>query len=295
VKKVVTVADLSDEEIDLVLRRAAELASGATITARPFILGTLFLTPSMRTRVGFSVAAQRLGGTSVAVDELRVDPAMSQAESLTDSLRVLAGMVDVVVARTDEDLRGVLPPDLPAALINGGGPQGHPSQALIDLAAIERFSGSPEKLHIGLCGDLRMRAATSLLQLLERRRVAQVSLMYPDDREPILPAGLAQRALRVEPEAVIDLDVLIMIGLPQGTGPHMLDAAHRASYALDSDRLARLPASAVVLSPLPVIDEITAEARRDPRIRIFEQSDHAVFVRMALLELMLDEGPDDSA
>jgi aspartate carbamoyltransferase catalytic subunit len=54
--------------------------------------------------------------------------------------------------------------------------------------------------------------------------------------------------------------------------------------------LAALPPDAVVLSPMPVIDEIATTARSDPRVRMFQQSDDALFVRMALIEALLGPG-----
>jgi aspartate carbamoyltransferase catalytic subunit len=286
VNHLLRVSDLTDDEVDRVLARASELADGARPAPRGLVLGSLFLTPSMRTRVGFQVAAHRLGGSAVSVDELRVDAAMSAAESFDDALRVLAGMVDVVVTRTPFTMSPKLLSLVGCPVINGGDDVEHPTQGLIDLAAIERFRGDVRALHIGLCGDLRMRAAASLLQLLARRPPASVTLIYPDGREPRLPEGLAG-ATRSELAAGKDLDVLVMIGLAPGSGPYRLDEAQRRPYMLDPAGMSALPAGAVVLSPMPVIDEIADAAKADPRVRMYEQSDHAVHVRTAILEFVL--------
>lgn len=274
---------LSDSHVLAVLDRARALAEGATPCNDPFVLGTAFLTPSMRTRVGFSVAALRLGGSVVGVDGLRIDAAMSASESQDDALRVLSGMVDVLVTRTPTR---VSTDNLRCPVVNGGDGVEHPTQALIDLASMRLFAGDISSLRVGLCGDLRMRSAVSLLRLFTRMPPRELSLMAPEGRLGDLPEGLADSRV-ASPWEVADLDVLLMVGLPPGSGETFLGDTERQPWILTADRIAGLPARAVVLSPMPVIDEIDAMARQDHRVRMFDQSDHAVYVRMAILELML--------
>jgi aspartate carbamoyltransferase catalytic subunit len=276
------------EDVDRLLGRASEFAAGAKPRRRRHVLGSLFLTPSMRTRVGFQVAAHRLGGVAVSVDELRVDSTMSSAESFDDALRVLTGMTDVVVTRTPFTIAPRLLAHATCPVISGGDDVEHPTQGLIDLAAIERFRGDVRHLRIGLCGDLRMRAATSLLQILSKRLPASVILIFPDGREPQLPTALHPLANRADLAACSELDVLVMVGLPPSSGPARLDDEGRRPYVLDTGLIATMPANAVVLSPMPVIDEISADAKNDSRVRIFQQSDHATYVRMAILEAILE-------
>ena len=283
-RHLITAGDLADDDVGRLLLRTREIAARSDWnppTVQPLV-GTVFTTPSMRTRVGFEVAARRLGGSSVAITELRVDGAMSASESLGDALRVVAGMVDAVVVRCDDDLRALDLTDLPAPLINGGDASQHPTQALIDLAAIEWFAGSVADVHVALVGDLRMRAATSLISLLQRRGVGRLSAIHPPGRGPV-DAELERR----EPGAFAGIDAVIMIGLPPGRGESVLDDAGRATYALDERGLEALPEHAVVLSPMPVIDELSPAARQDPRLRMFEQSDLGVAVRTAVLEHVL--------
>ncbi|TFV66831.1 aspartate carbamoyltransferase, partial [Blastococcus sp. CT_GayMR20] len=151
------IADLADDDLEEVL---GEAASGGGIPRRePFVVGLLFLSSSLRTRTGFAVATARLGGTAVTVDDSRFSGGMSSAESLEDTLRTLAGMVDVVVVRPDRSLnRPLVRAACPAPVVNGGDPGGeHPTQALIDVAAMQRFAGPLEGLHVGISGDLGIR------------------------------------------------------------------------------------------------------------------------------------------
>ncbi|HJX99352.1 MAG TPA: hypothetical protein VJ351_00930 [Streptosporangiaceae bacterium] len=283
---IVGVDDLGTEEIRHILSRATGLRAGAdSQLTRPPLVGLLFLETSLRTRVGFAAAAARLGGQYVDVDERRGN-AVAMPESWADTLRVVSGNVDLVVARPGRALdASQLYPLLVSSFLNGGdaGRCGeHPSQALIDLYAIEQARGPVSELTVAICGDLRMRAVRSLLRLFAR--FAPRALVAISD--PRLGDGTDQAGCYAEHRApwdVDDVDVLYVAGIPHGA----LDEPGRARLRVDRKALAALRPDAVVLSPMPVIDEIATTARSDPRIRMFQQSDDALFVRMALIEALL--------
>jgi aspartate carbamoyltransferase catalytic subunit len=280
---IVGVDDLGTEEIRHILSRATDLRAGAAARLpRPPLVGLLFLETSLRTRVGFAAAAARLGGHSIDIAERRGN-AVSVPEGWADTLRVVSGNVDLVVARPGRPLdASQVRPLLVSSFLNGGdaGPCGqHPSQALIDLYAIEQARGPVSQLTVAICGDLRMRAVRSLVRLFARfppRRLVAIS-------DPRLCDGGDMKAEHRTPWDVDDVDVLYVAGIPHGA----LDEPGRARLRVDRKALAALPPDAVVLSPMPVIDEIATTARRDPRIGMFRQSDDALFVRMALIEALL--------
>jgi aspartate carbamoyltransferase catalytic subunit len=286
---IVGVGDLGTEEIRHILSRATALRAGAASQlTRPPLVGLLFLETSLRTRVGFAAAAARLGGQSIDIAERRGN-AVAMPEGWADTLRVVSGNVDLVVARPGRPLdASQLCPLLVSSFLNGGdaGRSGeHPSQALIDLYAIEQARGPVSELTVAICGDLRMRAVRSLVRLFARfppRRLVAISdprLADSSDGSDNSDGHAEHRA----PWDVGDVDVLYVAGIPHGA----LDEPGRARLRVDRQALAALPPDAVVLSPMPVIDEIAATARSDPRIRMFQQSDDALFVRMALIEALL--------
>jgi aspartate carbamoyltransferase catalytic subunit len=289
---IVGVDDLGTEEIRHILSRATALRAGAASQlTRPPLVGLLFLETSLRTRVGFAAAAARLGGQSIDIAERRGN-AVAVPEGWADTLRVVSGNVDLVVARPGRPLDPEqLYPLLVSSFLNGGdaGGQGeHPSQALIDLYAIEQARGPVSELTVAICGDLRMRAVRSLVRLLARfppRHLVTISDPHLADSAGSAgsaggPEGIAERRA---PWDVGDVDVLYVAGIPHGA----LDEPGRARLRVDRKALAALPPDAVVLSPMPVIDEIATAARSDPRIGMFQQSDDALFVRMGLIEALL--------
>lgn len=283
--------DLTDEEVRWVLARSEAHLARPLPAGPPFRAGLVFLSSSLRTRVGFAVAVARLGGVPVEVGGPRADEAMTRAESFSDTVRAVTGMVDVAVVRTPERLcRDEVARAAVAPLVNGGDGAEHPTQALVDLATIERERGPIGSLSVGLCGDMGSRSARSFVQLLDRFPPRQLVVMAPEGRaDPGVRLGrrLEGRSVRRAPSEVDDLDVLSMVGLAEGRGDTRLDDRARAPFVLTGDRVRDLPADAVVLSPMPVIDEVAPEARADPRVRMFAQSDAAVAVRMAVLELVL--------
>jgi len=308
---VVGVDDLGTEEIRHILSRATGLRAGAAVRlSRPPLVGLLFLETSLRTRVGFAAAAARLGGQSIDIAERRGN-AVAMPEGWADTLRVVSGNVDLVVARPGRPLDvSQLRPLLVSSFLNGGdaGRRGeHPSQALIDLYAIEQARGPVAQLTVAICGDLRMRAVRSLVRLFARfppRRLVAISdpRLHDGtdsdgtdsngtdsngaDSDAADSNGTRSARLAAEHRApwdVDDVDVLYVAGIPHGA----LDEPGRARLRVDRKALAALPCDAVVLSPMPVIDEIATTARSDLRIRMFQQSDDALFVRMALIEALL--------
>ncbi|MGH3253899.1 MAG: hypothetical protein ACRDOU_00600 [Streptosporangiaceae bacterium] len=280
---VVGVDDLGTEEIRHILSRATDLRAGAGgRLLRPPLVGLLFLETSLRTRVGFAAAAARLGGQSIDIAERRGN-AFSMPEGWDDTLRVVSGNVDLIIARPGRQLdASQLRRLLVSGFLNGGDTGGsgeHPSQALIDLYAIEQARGPVSRLTVAICGDLRMRAVRSLVRLFARfppRRLVQISDSRLRDGTEVV---LEDRT----PWDLGDVDVLYVAGIPHGA----LDEPGRARLRVDRRALQALPDDAVVLSPMPVIDEIATTARSDPRIRMFQQSDDALFVRMALVEALL--------
>jgi aspartate carbamoyltransferase catalytic subunit len=290
-----SIDDLDVSDIERILELSGRFASGVTPTLRCFSIALLFLTPSLRTRTSFAVAASRLGGAPIAIDTLRLEAGMSTAESLGDSLRVLTGLVDVVALRTPEalDHDGVRALAHSPVVNGGDGRVDHPTQTLIDLFAMNRHCGAIGNLRIGICGDLQTRSVRSLLRLFRRMPPAALRLISPIGRDGHgIDLGCISYA--VEKTHIVhfeDLDVLYMAGLPEGSGDTKLTADQRSAYGLTEEKLKRLPADVTILSPLPLIDEVTDAVRSDRRFKAYQQSDDGVWVRMAVLSRLLSFEP----
>jgi aspartate carbamoyltransferase catalytic subunit len=285
-RHLLSVDDLSDSEIEDILDQARALtASSLSIHERRRVLALLFLEESLRTRVGFGAAAARLGWTPLTIDVLRAG-ATSMAESWSDTVRTLSGLVDAIVTRPAIPIdREAIMWESSVPVINGGdrGPRAeHPSQALVDVYAIEREWGPVDECTVALCGDLRMRSARSLLKLLARRPPQGIVAITSDELVPDAALHIERR----EPWELDGVDVLYVVGIPHQALP--LEA--RARLQVDASALRTLSPKAVVLSPMPVIDELSPEARLDSRVRVFEQNKASTAVRMAILKHVVGDG-----
>jgi aspartate carbamoyltransferase catalytic subunit len=286
----ISIDDLGDDDIQHILSRSHEmsLSPKGRVDASPKLVGLLFLEPSLRTRVGFAAAAARLGWQSIDVAELR-QSRTSMVEGFEDTLRTVAGYVDIVVARPARPLaRTLRKRDFASPFVNGGdtGPTAeHPTQALLDIYSIEQWFGTISDIRLGICGDPRMRSVRSLMLLLTRRRPAWISIFAHTSHlaEITIPPPLAAVVDYRSLPDVDDINVLYVAGIPHASLP----LRDRDRLLVTQSVMSRLPRDAIVLSPLPIIDEIDEEARRDRRVRMFWQSDQGLFVRMAVLEQLV--------
>ncbi len=291
-RHVVRVADLTGAEVEDIMARARQARTEVHPICRPLVVGLIFLAPSTRTRFGFAAAVARLGGHALMVPEVRPTGVGLPPESVADTVRVISGMSDIVVCRPAGDVEmSSLVAAAVCPLVNGGDAREHPTQALIDRFAIETLAGPPSELHIGISGDLRTRAARSMLQSLRVVPPRQLSLFAPPGREAAiadLPAELVDRTVhRTDPD-FSELDVLLLPGLAPGQADIPLAADAHLRWGFSPVSAPSLPSGAIVLSPGPVIDEIDPSCADDPRVRVFEQSDLGGPARIGFLQWLLD-------
>lgn len=289
-------ADLNRADIEWILGDSID--SAFRPWPNPFVAGLMFLEDSTRTRVGFDVAVSRLGGRSVAITSLKQTDAMSARESWTDTLLSIGPYFDLLCIRHGEatGLRQAAELLPHVAVVNcGNGADEHPTQALIDLRAItEHFGRLPDRMTIGVVGDLRhMRAAHSLLLALARFDSVCVVAASPPELQ--FPAAYVQTFVdagntyvqTAALEDALQVDVLYMAGFAPKTPMGVWDEEARSAFRLTERRARRLPRHASVLCPLPRVDEIEDGVDLLPQARYFHQSALGVDVRTAVLRHVL--------
>jgi len=271
-------------------RRAAPL--------RGRILATLFYEPSTRTRLSFESAMLRLGGGVISTENAREFSSAIKGETVEDTIRIVAGYGDAVVIRHYEQGAAHRAAAVsPVPVLNAGdGPGEHPTQALLDLYTIRHELGRIDGLRIALVGDLRFgRTARSLARLFRLTSGTELVFVSPpavamgdDIRAELSAAGIP---FRDEPDlaAVLpEVDIVYQTRIQKERFPTSEEyAAVRGVYVIDRAALDRLNPAAVVLHPLPRVDEIAPDVDADPRAAYFRQAENGVFVRMALLDWVL--------
>ena len=288
-----SIDSLSDEQIATILERARywckENRQGDwhhNLAGK--LVFNVFYENSTRTLMSFATASHRLGMSVVTMPVEQ--SSMKKGETLEDTARTLNAMhPDLVVVRHSENgAPATVAEIMDAPVVNAGdGTNEHPTQALLDAAAICNRLGKTRGLKIAICGDIKhSRVARSNAKLLPRLG-AEVRLAGPPD---LMPEGIPQ--LSVD-EAIDGADIVMMLRVQRerlekdfGDAP----GEFLKRYGLTADRLARAAAGALVMHPGPINRgvEIEGEIADNPqRSLITLQVEMGVAVRMACLEMLV--------
>ncbi len=271
-------------------RRTAPLAG--------YTLATIFYEPSTRTRLSFETAMHRLGGNVISTENAREFSSAIKGESVEDTVRIVEGYADAIVIRHYEQgsaHRAAAVSSVP--ILNAGdGPGEHPSQALLDLYTIGHELGRIDGLRVALVGDLRFgRTARSLARLFRLTTGTELVFVSP----PVVPMGDDVRAEldaagvhyrdEIDLATVLpDVDVVYQTRIQRERFATRDEyEASRGVYVIDRAALDRLNPNAIVLHPLPRVEEISPEVDADPRAAYFRQAHNGVFIRMALLATVI--------
>jgi aspartate carbamoyltransferase catalytic subunit len=252
------------------------------------LMGTLFIEPSTRTRLSFESAMKRLGGDVIKIDNPK-SSSTEKGESFQDTLRTIGQYVDVLVVRTDRKISDHPRNYVNCPVINAGDGAGeHPTQALTDLYTMWRKF--PDlKGQVAITGDLKNgRAAHSVIRMLNQYTEFDVHVYSytPFDLSYIDGILYPQKLHLIENEGVLnsilkDLDVLYMTRFQKERESDSISAYNK--FILTKDRLETMKRDAMLLHPLPRLDEIPREIDDDPRAAYFEQVQNGMYARMALL------------
>ncbi|MDR3101843.1 MAG: aspartate carbamoyltransferase [Methanocalculaceae archaeon] len=293
-KNILSVRDMSHEEIDVLLSVAAKFDqsefTGHELDGK--ILAVLFFEPSTRTRMSFSSAMMRLGGQILNFGSVAASSVV-KGETLSDTIRVTSGYADAIVLRHPKEGAARLASEIAAVpVINGGDGAGqHPSQTLQDLFTI-RKSMQLENIDVGVQGDLRYgRTVHSLANALTKYDNIRLHTIAPEGlelpnylRQDLTDAGMEVIAHESIEEIISALDVLYVTRLQRERFPDPAAfASFAATYRITSALLARAKPSMIILHPLPRVDEIDPAVDALPCAKYFQQAHYGVSVRMAML------------
>ena len=170
-KDFIAIADYSPEEIQAMLDLAIDLkkelkAGGNRPILKGKVLGMIFQKPSLRTRVSFDMAMRQLGGDALYLSPNEIG--LGQRESVADVARVLAGYLDVLMARVfahEHVLELAKWADVP--VINGLSDYNHPCQGMADALTIQEKFGKGKGLTVTYIGDGN-NVAVSLMHVCAR-------------------------------------------------------------------------------------------------------------------------------
>jgi aspartate carbamoyltransferase catalytic subunit len=259
------------------------------------LLATLFFEPSTRTRLSFEAAMLRLGGQVISAEMASDTTSATKGETIEDTTRIVQSYADAIVMRhpaagAADRAAGVA--EVP--IINAGdGAREHPTQALLDLYTIRTELGRVDNLTVALVGDLRYgRAARSLALLLARMDSVRLLLATPpgiamsdDVVNRLKQARVAVEQTTSLDEVVGEAQVIYMTRVQKERFPD--EATYQAvagRYQLTAAHLQRMRPDAIVMHPLPRVDELSTGVDADPRAAYFRQVKNGLYLRMALLD-----------
>jgi aspartate carbamoyltransferase catalytic subunit len=295
-RNLIDVDDVSPSELIELLDRATVF--NQTAPRRDLLAGVpvlnLFFESSTRTATSFTLAEQRVGA-----DVISFAPGASslgKGETIADTAIALAaiGVRVIVVRHPESGFPRRLAESFDGHVINAGdGTHAHPTQALLDLMTLRDHAGHLDGLRVAIVGDiLHSRVARSNIVGMRMLGV-EVTLVGP---RTLLPDSFETEGVRIERDldAVLPhVDAIMMLRIQRerivsGLLPSLDDYTRR--FQLNRPRLERLSRDAVIMHPGPYNRgvELTDEVLEDPRSRYVVQVHNGVFVRMAVLEFLIN-------
>ncbi|HUO14985.1 MAG TPA: aspartate carbamoyltransferase [Verrucomicrobiae bacterium] len=272
------------------------VARGGTLEYQNRIMAALFYRPSTRTRFSFEAAMQRLGGKVLSAEHAGAFSSEVEAEQVEDSIRIIGSYADVIVVRHPEEGGAKRAAQVsPVPVINAGDGEGgqHPTQALLDLYTIYR-ERPLVGLSVAIIGELdRGRTARSLAYLLAKFERVKIFFVSPPELQmkPDILDYLNEHGVRYElasdiEQVIGEVDVVYQTRIR----PERVRNRHELErYAINSRALEKMKTDALVLHPLPRTVELDKTVDSDPRALYFKQAANGLYVRMALLTLLLEK------
>lgn len=291
--------DISDGELEQLLKRSVELKAGADANKCPLIgksIGMIFEKPSTRTRISFEVGIYQLGGQPIYMNSEQLQ--IGRGEPVSDTAMVMSRYLSGVVMRTYlhstiEEFANYA--SIP--VINGLSDLHHPCQALADLLTIYEKKGRLTGIKLVYIGDGN-NVANSLIEASVKTGM-NLTIACPEGFEP--DDFIIERARKKSPkqililrdplEAAVMADVIytdVWVSMGQENDKDLRKIKFK-DYQVNTKLLSYAKDDAIVLHCLPAHrgEEITDEVINSKNSAIFDQSENRLHCQKALLEFLI--------
>ncbi|KAI4745010.1 carbamoyl-phosphate synth [Aureobasidium sp. EXF-12298] len=300
-RDITSVNQFTRKELHLLMTVASEMRLGVERDGildilKNKLLCLMFYEPSTRTSSSFDAAMKRLGGQCIMINEAH--SSTKKGETLSDTIRTLDQYADAIVLRHPEDDSAEVAADAADhPVINAGnGSREHPTQAFLDLFTIREEVGTANGLTITFVGDLKYgRTVHSLCELLKHYNctinlVAPKQIELPEKvRSALQGRGqLGTESNELTPEIVASSDVIYCTRVQKERFEDLsLYEKVKDGLVVSAATLKHAKKNMIVMHPLPRNLELSPEVDNDPRAAYFRQMKYGMFVRMALLALVM--------
>lgn len=296
-RNIISIRDFTREEILHILKAAKRFKQKPHPTLlKNKILASLFFEPSTRTRFSFESAMERLGGSVISLAEAKVSSS-AKGEILSDAIKIVEKYCDVIAMRHSHEGSARLASEVTDnPILNGGdGANQHPTQTFLDLFSILETQGKLTGLNVALVGDLKFgRTTHSLAYALAMFKaklffISPRSLQMPRHIIAELKKLKAKYTILQQPEKVMSkLDVFYATRIQKERFPDPVAYEKvKDIYVINNKLLTKVKKNLKILHPLPRVNEINYEVDNTPYAYYFEQANNGLYVRQALLALVL--------
>jgi len=256
------------------------------------VVVNLFFENSTRTRMSFTLAAQRLSAD--ILDFSAKGSSISKGESLRDTVRNIEAMgVDTFIIRhTAAGAPHYISQFTNCHVINAGdGQHEHPTQALIDLFTIRERKGHIEGLNVVIVGDIaHSRVARSNVWGLTCLG-ANVTLVGPTT---LVPRAFEKMGVKISHDldaALADADVINMLRVQHERMTSQVFPSlqeYVRLFSLTQQRLKYAKSDILVMHPGPINRgvELASDVADGPNSSILRQVTNGLAIRMAVLFLL---------
>ncbi len=302
-KDIISVKQFGRDDLEYIFGVAHEMRGmvervGTFDLLKGKILANLFYEPSTRTSSSFTAAMERLGGSVIPINEVKYS-SVSKGESLPDTIRTLECYADVIVLRHPETgSAAIAARTARKPVINAGDGIGeHPTQALLDTFTIfeELGAGQIDGMTVTMFGDLKYgRTVHSLARLLSLFKVKinyvspEILRMPREVMNEVAEKGIPQAEFTSLEEVLPETDVLYVTRVQK---ERFEDPAEyekvKGAYVIEPELMKAARQDMIVMHPLPRVGEISVDFDDDPRAAYFRQMEYGLYVRMAVLAMVL--------
>jgi aspartate carbamoyltransferase catalytic subunit len=293
----VSITDYSKSEYLKILEVAADFEKNSyQDLLKGKVISTLFFEPSTRTRLSFESAINRLGGKVIGFSDAN-SSSVTKGETLYDTIKVVSNYAELIVMRHPlEGSAKYASEHSRVPIINAGdGANQHPTQTLLDLYSIHKTQGKIDDLTICMVGDLKYgRTVHSLLMALS---VFNANFYFISPDELKMPAEykmyLDKLGLKYEEdkdigENIKGADIIYMTRVQKERFSDPIEYERtKNAYVLKNDMLTGAKSTMKVLHPLPRVNEIDQQVDSSPHAYYFQQTENGVYVRQAIISLIL--------
>lgn len=300
-KDLLSIADFSKEELDLILETAALLKEHKfdetqTLFSKGQTLAMLFEKPSLRTRVTFEAGMIQLGGSAI-----NLEGKIGERESVADIARNLDRWLDGIMARVfDHETLTNLATNANIPVINGLSDLEHPCQAMADFLTMMEHKGNLSGTTIAFIGDGNNVANS--LALTAAKLGVNFTIACPEGYEP--PAAVWNDVLECAEQSGARVK-LTHDPIQGAEGADFIytdtwvSMGQEAEYAERKNAFAKFQVNgafimatspkALVMHCLPAHrgEEITDEVMDGSQSVVFDQAENRLHVQKAVIALIM--------